>query len=100
MQYTPTKLSTSDLKAQIETEFQHQLQLQFPQTSNPSVLIEAADVIARKQGGAVLTEAQQVKLDQIIGVGDVVARLRVRQAELNQAVDEDKDYDITTGWTK
>lgn len=92
------KLPNEDLKAQVETEFQRQLQLQFPQTSNPAVLIEAADALARKDAGAVLTADQQLKIDAIVVTGDVVARLRARQAELNVAIDNDKDYDITTGW--
>jgi hypothetical protein len=96
--YDLVKLPNEDLKAQVETEFQRQLQLQFPQTSNPAVLIEAADALARKDAGAVLTADQQLKIDTIVVTGDVVARLRARQAELNVAIDNDKDYDITTGW--
>jgi len=96
--YNLVKLPVEDLKAQVETEFQHQLQLQFPQTSNPAVLIEAADALARKDSGAVLTEEQQAKIDAILGVGDVLSQLRARQAELNAAIDADEDYDITTGW--
>lgn len=96
--YNLVKLPVEDLKAQVETEFQHQLQLQFPQTSNPAVLIEAADALARKDAGAVLTEEQQAKIDAILGVGDVLAQLRARQSELNAAIDADQDYDITTGW--
>lgn len=96
--YELVKLPVEDLKAQVETEFQRQLQLQFPQTSNPAVLIEAADALARKDAGAVLTADQQLKIDAIVMTGDVVAMLRARQAELNAAIDADEDYDITTGW--
>ena len=96
--YTLEKLPVEDLKLQVENEFQHQLQLQFPQTNNPAVLIEAADALARKDSGAVLTEAQQAKIDAIVGVGDVLSMLRARQAELNAAIDADEDYDITIGW--
>jgi len=97
--YELTKLPVEDLKAQVETQFQMELQREFPQTNNPSVLIEAADAITRKQNGAVLTADQQSKLDAILGVGDVVARLRARQIEINAAIDANQDYDITTGWT-
>lgn len=96
--YTLVKLPVEDLKIQVENEFQHQLTLQFPQTNNPAVLIEAADALARKDSGAVLTEEQQAKIDAILGVGDVLSQLRARQAELNAAIDADEDYDITIGW--
>jgi len=96
--YTLVKLPIEDLKLQVETEFQHQLQLQFPQTNNPAVLIEAADALARKDSGAVLTAAQQAKIGAIVGVGDVLAMLRARQTALNAAIDADEDYDITIGW--
>jgi len=96
--YTLNKLPSADLKLQVENEFQHQLQLQFPQTNNPAVLIEAADALARKDSGAVLTEEQQAKIDAILGVGDVLSQLRSRQAALNAAIDADEDYDITIGW--
>lgn len=98
--YDLVKLPVEDLKLQVETEFQRQLQLQFPQTSNPAVLIEAADALARKDAGAVLTTDQQLKLDAIVVTGDVVAMLRARQSELNAAIDADEDYDITTGWVQ
>lgn len=97
--HTVTKLPVADLKLQVETEFQRQLQILFPNTSNPAVLIEAADAITRKQNGAALTEAQQATLDAVVGIGDVVKMLRDRQAELNAAIDADEDYDITEGWT-
>lgn len=96
--YTLVKLPVEDLKIQVENEFQHQLTLQFPQTNNPAVLIEAADALARKDSGAVLTDDQQAKIDAILGVGDVLSQLRSRQAALNAAIDADEDYDITTGW--
>lgn len=96
--YTLVKLPVEDLKIQVENEFQHQLTLQFPQTNNPAVLIEAADALARKDSAAVLTEDQQAKIDAILGVGDVLSQLRARQAALNAAIDADEDYDITIGW--
>lgn len=98
-QHTATKLPAEDLKLQVETEFQRQLQVLFPTSNDPSVLIEAADAITRKQNGAALTTAQQAVLDTVTSVGDAVAQLRARQAELNDAIDDDEDYDLTTGWT-
>lgn len=97
-QYTLEKLPIADLRAQIETQFQYELQKRFPQSSNPSVLLEAADAVARKIGGAVLTNGQQEKLDAIVGLGDALAQLRARQEELNEAAEAGKDYDITVGW--
>jgi hypothetical protein len=93
-----TKLSPEDLKIQVENEFQRQLGMAFPATNSPAVLIEAADAITRKQNGSVLTPAQQTVLDSMVGIGDVVARLRTRQSALNDAIDADEDYDITEGW--
>ena len=89
--YELVKRPVEDLKAQVETEFQRQLQLQFPQTNNPAVLIEAADALARKDAGAVLTENQQQKIDAIVMTGDALAILRARQTELNAAIDADED---------
>jgi hypothetical protein len=93
--YTLEKLSVTELKKQVETAFQAELQKIFPQTATPSVLIEVADAIVRKQNGAVLTEKQESDIAQFTGIGDVVTQLRNRQAELNAAIDADEDYDIT-----
>lgn len=96
--HVATKLPAEDLKRQVETEFQRQLQQLFPTSNDPAVLIEAADAITRKQNGAALTPTQQATLDEIVAVGDGVAQLRIRQAELNAAIDAEEDYDLTEGW--
>jgi hypothetical protein len=98
-QFELSKLPLDDLLAQIETQFQVELQKQFPQTSNPSVLLEAADAVARKLAGATLTGSQQAILESIVGVGDAVTQLRARQRELIDAATANDDYDITTGWS-
>ena len=97
--HTATKLSAEDLKIQVETEFQRQLQLLFPASQNPAVLLEGAGAIIRKTNNAQLTTEQQSKLDTVVTVDDAIATLRVRQAELNAAIDADEDYDITDGWS-
>lgn len=96
--HTPVKYDNATLKAQIETRFQQELLDRFPASNNPSVLLEAADAIARKQDGATLTAAEQAVIDSITGVGDVVKQLRAIQAQFNAAVDAGEDYDITN-WT-
>lgn len=97
--FTITKLNAVDLKLQVDTEFQRQVRLQFPDVNNPSKMVEAAGVLARKQSGAVLTDAQQALLDSFIGLEDAISQMRARQTELYDAIDADEDYDITEGWT-
>lgn len=93
--HEPTKLPVADLLKQIETEFQRQLLIQFPATADPAVLIMAADALARKQNGAVLTDEQQGALDSITSTGDYVAQLLAIKAEKDAAAEADEDYDIT-----
>lgn len=97
--HTATKLPVEDLKAQVDTEFQKQVQLAFPTINTPSLLIEAADAVTRKQDGATLTSDQQAVLTAINASGDAVAQLRARKAALYAAIDADQDYDIEAGWT-
>lgn len=97
--HTIVKLPVEDLKAQVDTEFQRQVQLAFPTINTPSLLIEAADAVTRKQDGATLTSDQQAVLTAINASGDAVAQLRARKAALYAAIDADEDYDIEAGWT-
>lgn len=97
--HTPVKLSTADLKLQVDSEFQRQVRLQYPDVENPSKMIEAAGVLARKQAGGVLTEAQETLLQSFIGLEDAISQMRDRVTELYAAIDADEDYDITEGWT-
>jgi hypothetical protein len=96
--HEPVKLSNDELKAQIETEFQRQVAMQFPSSQNPALLLQAADVIVRKQSGATLTDAQQAVLDAITPIGDALTQLVARRDALLAAVDDNEDYDITEGW--
>lgn len=92
------KLPAADLKLQVDAEFQRQVRLQFPDSENPATIIEAAGVIARKQSGTPITEAQQALLDSFIGTEDKIGQMRDRQLALYAAIDADEDYDITDGW--
>lgn len=98
-QHAPVKLSVADLKLQVDTEFQRQVRLQYPDVENPSKMIEAAGVLARKQSGAVLTADQEALLTSFIGLEDAISQMRDRVTELYAAIDADEDYDITEGWT-
>lgn len=97
--HTPTKLDAADLKLQVDAEFQRQVRVQFPDVDNPARLVEAAGVLARKQGGTPLTPAQEALLTSFIGFEDAIGQMRDRQTELYAAIDADEDYDITEGWT-
>jgi len=93
--YTPVKLDTNTLLAQVESAFQTQVRLQFPDTENPSMLIMAAKAIAKKQAGSVLTTDEEVILSAVTATGDKVAQLASRRQELMDAVEADQDYDLT-----
>jgi len=89
-----------ELKLQVDAEFQRQVRITFPDSENPATIIEAAGVIARKQAGSPITVEQQTLLDSFIGMEDVIQQMRTRQLELYAAIDDDEDYDQTTGWTQ
>ncbi len=93
--YTVTKLSTEELKLQVETAFQAEVRKQFPDTENPSTLVLAAKALAKKQSGAVLTDAEQATLDAVTSTGDRVAQLLTAKLEFDAAIDADEDYDLT-----
>lgn len=92
------RLPNEDLKLQVDAEFQRQVRIQFPDSENPATIIEAAGVIARKQAGTPITDAQQSLLDSFIGMEDKISFMRGRQLALYAAIDADQDYDITEGW--
>lgn len=93
--YTPVRRELNDLLAQIESAFQEQVRVQFPDTENPSTLIMAAKAIAKKQAGSVLTVDEQALLTTVTSVGDKVAQLAERRSELMTAAENDEDYDLT-----
>ncbi len=98
-QYTLTKLSTADLKAQVDTEFQKQVRTQFPAVEDPSRLLLAAGALARKQDGATLTADQEAIIDAVKVNEDSIKQIEARRQALYAAIDADEDYDITDGWT-
>jgi hypothetical protein len=93
--YELEKLPLADLLAQIETEYQRQVRLQFPETENPSTIINIGGILIKQQSGAVLTEAESTSLTNFIGVRDNIAQLAERRAELVAAAEADEDYDLT-----
>jgi hypothetical protein len=97
-EYTLVRRPVDELKLQVDAEFQKQVRLTFPDSENPATIIEAAGVIARKQAGSPITEAQQALLDGFIGMEDVISYMRQRQVALYAAIDADEDYDLTIGW--
>lgn len=90
-----TKLPVADLKLQVETAFQQQVRLQFPDTENPSTLLLAAKALAKKQTGAVLTTEEQAILDAVTSTGDRVTQLMAAKVAFDAAIDADEDYDLT-----
>lgn len=94
-QFELVKLPLPDLIAQIETEYQRQVRLQFPETENPSTIINIGGILIKQQAGAVLTQAEQTSLSAFIGVRDKIAQLAVRRAELVAAATANQDYDLT-----
>lgn len=93
--YTPVKRPLETLLAQIESEFQRQVRLQFPDTENPATLLLAAKALAKRQTGAVLTSEETASLNAVAAVGDAVDQLVTRKAELIAAATTGDDYDLT-----
>lgn len=83
------------LLAQIDTEFQHELQRRYPQVADLSTYILAADIITKKQNGGTLTTEEQATLDAINVVGDGVRQMAERREEMKAAATSGEDYDIT-----
>ena len=89
------RLPVADLKLQVETAFQQQVRLQFPDTENPSTLLLAAKALAKKQTGAVLTADEQAILDTVTSTGDRVTQLMAAKLAFDAAIDADEDYDLS-----
>jgi hypothetical protein len=98
-EYTLVRRPVDELKLQVDAEFQRQVRLQFPDSENPATIIEAAGVIARKQAGSPISEAQQALLDSFIGMEDQISYMRARQLALYANIDAVEDYDLTDAWT-
>lgn len=81
--------------AQIDTEFEHELQRRYPQVADLSTYILAANIITKKQSGATLTTEEQGTLDAINVTGDAVAQMAIRREEMKAAATAGEDYDVT-----
>jgi hypothetical protein len=93
--YTLVKRELPELLAQIETEYQRQVRLQFPETENPSTIVNVGGILIKQQSGAVLTEAETTTLSAFVAVRDKLVLLAERRQELIDAATADEDYDIT-----
>jgi len=93
--YTPVRRELPELLAQIETEYQRQVRLQFPETENPSTIVNVGGILIKQQSGAVLIEAETTTLAAFVAVRDKLVLLAERRQELVDAATEDEDYDIT-----
>jgi hypothetical protein len=89
------KRDLPELLAQIETEYQRQVRLQFPETENPSTIVNVGGILIKQQSGAVLTETETTTLSAFVAVRDKIVLLAVRRQELIDAATADQDYDIT-----
>jgi hypothetical protein len=94
-QYSLVKRELPELLAQIETEYQRQVRLQFPETENPSTIVNVGGILIKQQSGAVLTETETATLAAFVSVRDKIVQLAVRRQELIDAATADADYDIT-----
>jgi hypothetical protein len=93
--YTPVKRELPELLAQIETEHQRQVRLQFPETENPSTIVNVGAILIKQNAGAVLTEAETATLAAFVSVGDRIAQLAVARQAFIDAATADEDYDLT-----
>jgi hypothetical protein len=90
-----TKRELPELLAQIETEYQRQVRLQFPETENPSTIVNVGGILIKQQSGAVLTETETTTLSAFVAVRDKIVLLAARRQELIDAATADEDYDLT-----
>jgi hypothetical protein len=93
--YTLVKRQLPELIAQIETEYQRQVRLQFPETENPSTIVNVGGILIKQQSGAVLTGTETATLVEFVAVRDALVQLAVRRQELIDAATADQDYDLT-----
>jgi hypothetical protein len=94
-QYSLVKRELPELLAQIETEYQRQVRLQFPETENPSTIVNVGGILIKQQSGAVLTEAETATLAAFVSVRDAIVQIAARRQELIDAATADEDYDLT-----
>jgi hypothetical protein len=93
--YAPVKRELPELLAQIDTEFNRQVLLQFPQSDNPTRILLGLGILAKQQSGAALTSEETTLLSGGTATSDKVAQLLARKQELVDAATADQDYDLT-----
>jgi hypothetical protein len=93
--YTVVRRELNELLAQIESAYQEQVRLQFPETENPSTIIQVGGILIKQQSGAVLTTAEVAIRDAFVAITDKVQQLVERRAELMALATADEDYDLT-----
>jgi hypothetical protein len=93
--YSVQRRELNELLAQIESAYQEQVRIQFPETENPSTIIQVGGILIKQQSGAVLTEAEVALRNAFVAIKDKVQQLAERRAELMEAAEADEDYDLT-----
>jgi hypothetical protein len=93
--YTVVRRELNELLAQIESAYQEQVRIQFPETENPSTIIQVGGILIKQQSGAVLTAAEVTIRNAFVLIKDKVQQLADRRAELMALARADKDYDLT-----
>jgi hypothetical protein len=87
--------SLDELLSQIETEYQRQVRLQFPDTENPTTIMFVGAASLKKQAGGVLTPAEEILLANYLATTDKVRLIADRKMELDAAAIAGEDYDLT-----
>jgi len=93
--YSLVKRELPELLAQIDTEFNRQVLIQFPQSDNPTRILLGLGILTKQQSGAALTAEETALLSTGTATSDKVAQLIARKQELIDAATADEDYDIT-----
>ncbi len=91
---TPVKRPLETLIAQIETAFQAQVRIQFPDSQNPTTMMLVDAATLKKQNGGTLTALEQMIVDAYMITVGKIALLAERRDELIAAATNDQDYDL------
>jgi hypothetical protein len=93
--YAVVRRELNELLAQIESAYQEQVRLQFPETENPSTIIQVGGILIKQQSGAVLTASEVTMRDAFVAIKDKVQQLAERRAQLMASATANEDYDLT-----
>ncbi len=91
---TPVKRPLETLLAQIETAFQQQVRTQFPDSENQTTMMLVDAATLKKQSGGVLTEVEQMLVDNYMIVVGKIQQLAERRDAMIAAATADEDYNI------